>query len=127
MKIEEVLPPGSRWDGRSSDTDAVSFSLERIKTHLHWIGEHYSTFQAQRHRDPERAEEELADLADSHRRAMQHLARLIGLLLAGYAVDPSKKVPHGLVRWREQLDANTLRPVWLSETGGSEKGPLDQP
>jgi len=46
--------------------------------------------------DPENAERELRFLADASRQARKHMARLSGLMLAGYTFDPSKQEPWGL-------------------------------
>jgi len=51
--------------------------------------------------DPETAERELGYLAHSTQEARGHIARLVELLLAGYTIDSSKRLPRGLARLAE--------------------------
>jgi hypothetical protein len=99
MDAEKVPPPGEgpcdRW---VKDIDPVAFALERTRTDLAWIEEHRASFEAARGSDPETAERELGYLAYSTAEARKHLDRLTELLLAGYGVDPAKRLPKDLRR-----------------------------
>lgn len=95
--LANVVPPGEHaCDPGVKDIDAIGFALERIQTHLVWIAEHHATFQALRYSDPQAAEKEMPRLEDSNREAWWHLQRLKELLLAGYHIDPNKRLPHDL-------------------------------
>ena len=123
MKIEDVVPPGEhRHDPCKKELDPVTWALARALTHLTWIGEHWHGFQARRDDRPDDAEEELRDLIDSQRQAMNHLERLAGLLLAGYTRDPAKRVHKDLQSHFERLDSfdQTLKPKEkASESNGA--------
>jgi hypothetical protein len=94
-----VTPPGeSPIDPAVKDIDPIAFALDRARTYLHWIEEHRASFEAARESDPETAERELGNLAHSTQEARLHMARLVELLLAGYTIDPSKRLPRGLAR-----------------------------
>lgn len=94
-----VAPPGAGPDDPAvGDIDAVAFALDRARTHLHWCEEHRAGFEAARATDPDAAERELLNLAHSTQEARRHMARLAELLLAGYTVDPAKRLPRGLRR-----------------------------
>ena len=100
-----VLPPGSHpCDPYKSEIDAVAFALDRLHAHLNWITEHHSGLLAARGTDNEVADRELAYLGQSTEEATKHVARLIELLLAGYAIDPNKNMPDDLERLRQTLD-----------------------
>lgn len=102
MDRGSVLPPGeSPIDAAVKDIDPVAFALDRVRTYLDWIEEHRASFEVARESDPETAEQELGYLAHSTREARRHMARLVELLLAGYTIDPSRRLPRGLARWTE--------------------------
>ena len=78
-------PPGeSSIDPAVKDIDPIGLALDRARTYVHWIEEHWASFEAARESDPQAAERVLANLAHSTREARLHLARLVELLLAGY-------------------------------------------
>jgi len=97
LKPQTPLPPGeSPLDPSHKDIDAVAFALDRVRTMLVWIDEHRASFEAARVTDPKTAENELDNLRDATEQARKHLTRLMELVLAGYAIDPSKRLPQGL-------------------------------
>jgi hypothetical protein len=97
-----VIPPGeSPIDPAVKDIDPVAFALDRARTYLHWIEEHRSSFEVARESDPDVAARELGYLAHSTQEARIHMARLVELLLAGYTIDPFKRLPRGLARLTE--------------------------
>lgn len=92
--MDEILPPGSDpRDPYVKDIDAVAFAMERVQTHLCWIAEHLATFLVTRESDSRSAEQELKYLAESTRQALASSERLSELLLAGYSVNPNKRLP----------------------------------
>lgn len=102
MDRSSVTPPGeSPIDPAVKDIDPVAFALDRARTYLHWIEEHRASFEAARESDPKAAERELDNLAHSTHEARLYLARLVELLLAGYTIDASKRLPRGLARLAE--------------------------
>lgn len=102
MDRSNVIPPGeSPNDSSVKDIDAVAFALDRVRTYLFWIDEHRASFEAARESDREEAERELGMLARSTQEARRHMARLVELLMAGYGIDPSKRLPHGFRGWVE--------------------------
>jgi hypothetical protein len=93
------LPPGHHpHDPVKKDLDPIGFALERVQTFLVWIGEHRATFESYRDTDPELAQSELSNLRDATMQGMVHLQRLSELLLAGYTIDPGKRLPESLCR-----------------------------
>jgi hypothetical protein len=80
------------------DIDPVAFALYRVQTFLVWIDEHRASFEKLRHTDKEAAESELSNLRDSTMQGIVYLQRLSELLLAGYAIDPNKRLPESLCR-----------------------------
>jgi hypothetical protein len=97
MNSDSVLPPGeSPLDPATKDIDAIAYALDRVHEYLFWIEEHRSSLEAAISSDPENAERELGFLADSTDRARKHFGRLLELILAGYRIDPAKRVPRGL-------------------------------
>lgn len=97
MDADKVAPPGqSPIDPFVKDIDPVAFALNRTRTLLAWIDEHRASFEAARGSDPETAERELRYLAQSTEDARKYMARLVELLLAGYTIDPAKRLPRGL-------------------------------
>jgi hypothetical protein len=99
MGSDGLLPPGeSPLDPVVKDIDPVAFALDRVRTHLVWIDEHRASFEAIRAADSEAAERELRYLADSTDQAQRHLERLIQLIMAGYTIDPAKRLPQDLAR-----------------------------
>jgi hypothetical protein len=104
MDISSTAPPGeSPIDPANKDIDPVAFALDRAATYLHWIEEHRASFEAARYADPESATRELGNLAHSCLEARLHMLRLIELLLAGHAIDPSKRLPSNLAKLVERL------------------------
>ena len=63
-----------------------------------WIDEHRASFEAARTSDLETAERELGHLAHATAEARAHVGRLTDLLLAGYTIDPAKRLPRDLAR-----------------------------
>jgi hypothetical protein len=101
MSNDDVVPPGEHPDDPYvKDIDAVAFALDRVQTYLIWIDEHRASFEAARDSDPETAESELSNLDHSTREARRHMTRLLELILAGYTINPSKRLPRGLQHWR---------------------------
>jgi hypothetical protein len=99
MADSNVLPPGdSPLDPHIRDIDAVAFSRGKVRTFLLWIDEHRASFEKARATDPDTAERELAFLAHATGEALKHAGRLTELLLAGYSIDPSKRLPRDLDR-----------------------------
>src|SRR5688500_254555 len=99
MADPNVLPPGdSPLDPHVRDLDAVAFSLNQVRTLLRWVEEHRASFEAARATDPETAERELGNLAHATGEPLRHVGRLTELLLAGYAIDPSRRLPRDLAR-----------------------------
>lgn len=97
MDNREILPPGQHpFDPSVQDIDPIGFALSRLQTFLLWIDEHRASFEQLRNTDPASAERELRYLADATQQASTHLARLTELLLAGYTIDPGKRLPKGL-------------------------------
>jgi hypothetical protein len=93
----EIEPPGrSPIDPAKSDIDAIGHALERVQTYLMWIAEHRASFEAERATDPESAENELRYLEDATHQAARYFLRLMDLILAGYTIDPNKRLPRGL-------------------------------
>jgi hypothetical protein len=99
MSDTSTLPPGeSPLDSADKDIDAVAFALQRVETYLIWIEEHRASFAAARDRgDAEEAERELGFLKDASHQAARCFRRLKELVLAGYGVDPTKRLPRD---WR---------------------------
>ena len=94
-----TLPPGQHpLDPVKEDLDPIGFALYRVQTFLVWIEEHRATFEKYRHTDQELAESELSNLRDSTWQGMVYLRRLSELLLAGYTLDPNKRLPESLRR-----------------------------
>lgn len=93
----EILPPGKHsWDPFKQDIDPIGFALERLQTNIIWIDEYRASFEKLRNSEPERAECELRYLEDATEQLVAHLQRLTELLLAGYSIDPNKRLPKGL-------------------------------
>jgi hypothetical protein len=94
-----LMPPGQHPnDPVKKDLDPIGFALYRVQTFLVWIEEHRAAFEEYRHTDQEFAESELSNLRDSTLQGMVYLRRLSELLLAGYALDPNKRLPESLRR-----------------------------
>jgi len=106
MATIKVVPPGESPDDCAvKDIDAVAFALDRVRTYLVWIDEHRSSFEAARASNPTTAESELSNLAHSTQEARRHMARLVELILAGYSIDPKKRLPRDLQRIAQQLSS----------------------
>jgi hypothetical protein len=98
-KKVDILPPGQHpYDPVRTDLDPVGFALCRVQTFLIWIDEHRASFEMAGTTDPETAERELANLRVATRDALIHLQRLSELMLAGYTIDPNKRLPESIVR-----------------------------
>lgn len=97
MNTNDVLPPGQHPnDPLKQDIEPIGFAMERVQTFLTWINEHRASFEQVRETEPSDAENELHCLKDSTEQAVLHLHRLIELILAGYSIDPNKRLPKGL-------------------------------
>ena len=93
------LPPGQHpYDPVKKDLDPVGFALARVQTFLVWIDEHRAAFEMARDTDPETAESELSNLRDATEQGLLYMQRLSELILAGYTIDPSKRLPDSLRR-----------------------------
>ena len=99
---DATLPPGEHaHDPADRDLDPILWQVERIMTHVHWVDEHHSTFMQHagvqayftESTDAKGLRQELANLQDSLRRSHDHVHRLAQLVLAGYTVNPEKRVP----------------------------------
>lgn len=88
-------------DPANKEIDPVAFALDGVRSNLLWIEEYRATFEDARTSDPETARQELVYLAHSTQKALKHMARLVELLLAGYNIDPSKRLPSDLARLAE--------------------------
>lgn len=113
-----TLPPGQHpYDPVKKDIDPVAFALDRVQTFLVWIDEHRASFEQARDIDKELAEAELNNLRDSTSQGIIYLQRLSELLLAGYSIDPGKRLPESLRRgW---FSSNVRR---RQERGGTPSG-----
>ena len=110
MNSDKVVPPGeSPIDPYVKDIDAVAFALNKVRCYLVWIDEHRASFEAARASDPDKAERELGNLTHATEEARKHMARLVELLLAGYTIDPSKKLPRDLQRIAQGLSSKDSR------------------
>jgi hypothetical protein len=97
MDEPEVLPPGQHeCDPARKDIDPVGFALSKVQTYLVWIEEHRASFEAYRDTNPADAENELHCLQDAANQAAAYFQRLKELLLAGYVIDPNKRLPPNL-------------------------------
>jgi hypothetical protein len=97
MDDREILPLGQHpCDPSKEDIDPIAFSLERLQTLLMWIDEHRSSFEILRGSEPINADTELGYLRDATEQTVLYLQRLTELLLAGYAINPEKRLPKGL-------------------------------
>jgi hypothetical protein len=105
MVTRKVIPPGESPDDCAvKDVDAVAFALNKVRTYLVWIDEHRASFEAARTADPKTAESELLNLAHSTQEARVHMERLVELILAGYTIDPTKRLPRDLQRLALELE-----------------------
>lgn len=107
MSDLKVIPPGEHpYDPVKKEIDPVGFALERLQTYLTWIDEHRASFEKARDSNPAEAEKELEYLAASTREALRYFLRLSELLLAGHSIDPTKRLPRGLLtpQWKERLE-----------------------
>jgi hypothetical protein len=92
-----VLPPGQHpVDPSKQDIDPIGFALERLQTNMKWIDDYRASFEKLRNSEPDRAERELRYLEDATEQGVAYLQRLTELLLAGYTIDPNKRLPKGL-------------------------------
>ena len=116
MDGSRIPPPAEGPLGPyAKDIDPVAYALERVKTYVGWVEEHRASFEDLRAADPAAAGEELDNLADSSRQAQAHVARLVGLLLAGHTIDPAKRLPQEFARQAE--------PAAAAEGGGGSALP----
>lgn len=99
-ETEDVLPPGQApCDPSAKNLDAIGFALALTRQRLLWIAEYLADFKDHRDTHVERAEAALNKIEDSVREGREHLDRLIDLLLAGYNIDPNKRLHPDLVDW----------------------------
>jgi hypothetical protein len=111
MEKNEVLPPGQHpQDPWKKEIDPVAFGLSRLLAYLMWVEEHRASFEHYRNSDSESAERELDYLKHSTMQALQHLQRLAELLLAGFVIDPNKRLPRGLIHEVERLRSSLNQP-----------------
>ena len=131
----DILPPGQhRYDPIKRDLDPVGFALDRVQTLLVWIEEHRASLEKVLDTDAETAASELSNLRATTRDAMIHLQRLSELILAGYTVDPDKRLPESLcsswfsLRVERLLAAEKAAETGPGETPGrrTEKGTLEK-
>jgi hypothetical protein len=109
MIKSDVKPPGEDpRDPGIKDIDALAFALDRARTYLWWIEEERASFEAARTSDPAMAEIELLKLADSTEQAQKYMARLVELLLAGYTIDKSKRLPRDLLKLSEPIASSQV-------------------
>jgi hypothetical protein len=95
MAENSILPLGQHRLDPAPDFDPVRSLLHRLWNDLFWVGERIATLEAEQENDPARPAQELAYLRGDTDDALQHLARLIELLLAGHVADPQKRIPRG--------------------------------
>jgi hypothetical protein len=106
MKPNNVLPPGQHaYDPSKKEVDAIGFALQRLQAHLTSVEEHRASFEKYRKTDDVAAQQELFGLTHSTKEALRHFLRLAELLLAGYTLDPSKRLPKGLCdpQWLDRI------------------------
>lgn len=96
MHNKEILPPGKDPGDPPVGIDAIAGHLERIKTNLVWIDQYRLNVEQLRSVNPAKAESELSYLKHATDEAIKHLKRLTELLLAGYTVDNTKRIPKNL-------------------------------
>lgn len=97
MDPSRIVPPGqSNVDPWKTDIDPVAFAVDRVICHATWIAANLHGFVQLRQSDPTLAEQELRYLAHSSEALERHAERLRQLLLAGYTINPSKRLPPGL-------------------------------
>jgi hypothetical protein len=119
-KNSEILPPGQhRYDPIKRDLDPVGFALHRVQTLLVWIEEHRASLETALYTDAETVASELSNLRVATRDAMIHLQRLSELILAGYSVDPDKRLPEPLCSSWFSLCVERLLAVEKAEESGS--------
>lgn len=96
MESSEFLPPGKHPDDPPPDTDPIARHVQQIKGNLVWIDQYRLNIEHYLRTDPPEAERELVYLRDATKAALKHMRRLTQLLLAGYTIDPKKKIPRDL-------------------------------
>jgi hypothetical protein len=107
LDMIEVVPPGQHpSDPYKTDIDPIGFALNRVQTELMWIGEHWCSFTKLRESDPNEADKELGNLRQSLEEAVLHMQRLTELVVAGYSIDPNKRLPAGLTSmgWSHRVE-----------------------
>jgi hypothetical protein len=108
MKRPDLLPPGSDpIDPSGADIDPIGFSLERLQTFLIWIEQHRSAIEMTIEPHQRCAISEMDNLKDASYRAILHFQRLSELILNGYSIDKSKRMPKGLYSdpWIRMVEA----------------------
>jgi hypothetical protein len=90
-----ILPVGHHRLDPSPDRDAVQCLLRSLWTDLVWLCEHSASLAANWGAQPDVAMQDLGYLRNCTDDALQALARLIELLQAGHAADPSKPFHSG--------------------------------
>jgi hypothetical protein len=88
-----ILPVGQHCLDASAGFDSVGSLLHRLRGDLVWNTEHASSLAINWGGDQESGVRDLLYLRDSTDDALQSLARLIELLQAGHAIDPTKPIP----------------------------------
>jgi hypothetical protein len=113
MEVNNVLPPGEdpQRDCVNKEVDGVAKALERVITMLQWADEHLASFQKHRESDAVNAENELSCLRNVIEQGAMYLGRLAELILAGYNIDPNKRLPRGL----DQSKLVRLNRIWDAE------------
>src|SRR6476659_388804 len=107
--MKNVLPPGEApHDPAIIGIDALAFALNQVRTQLGWIEKHRTSYEARRVTDHENAEREMQFLAHSTEAARIHLDRLAELLLSGYSIDRSKRLPRDLELFKEATSAHGI-------------------
>ena len=121
-RFSDILPPGQhRYDPIKRDLDPLGFALHRVQTLLVWIEEHRASLEKALYTDAETVDSELSNLRVATRDAMIHLQRLSELILAGYTVNPEKRLPESLCRsWFSMYVERLLAAEKAEETGAGE-------
>jgi hypothetical protein len=102
--MNPVLPPGDApHDPAIKEIDPLAFALNKVRIQLVWIDEHRAGFEANRISNPEIAARELHYLAHATVEARVYLDRLAELLLSGYSIDPNKRLPTDLQRFKDSI------------------------
>jgi hypothetical protein len=102
MRGDNVRPPGKDpRDPHCGEIDVVAAHLNAVRSNLAWIDLRRASFEKLRGSEPLEAEKELDRLKHATEDAMKHLERATELVLAGYTVDPTKRLPRDMNRVRD--------------------------